>query len=217
MRALSGGGKGAPPAAPGRVAPTQEPASGTEPGPLPAVARKAEVPPQPPIPRDVTTGGIKSEPTVAVTESAQAVGSVGSPRLIGEEMSDILREMCRRGEFSGAVVADDAGLPVADFNCQMDPGAVAACGSVLADTMQKAGRLLNQQETNNISMDIGYVDKITMRRFEIGETPYFLMVICPRTVDERKEIQVSINRIMGVLGRGDRAIGSGPPQASSSP
>lgn len=48
-------------------------------------------------------------------------------RLLGDEISNILRGMCRRGGFAGAVVADAAGLPLADFNCHVDTEAVSAC------------------------------------------------------------------------------------------
>lgn len=145
-------------------------------------------------------------PMRAMPEPAAGRRETGEVLFLGDEIADILRGMCRRGGFAGAVLADASGLPLADFNCPVDPDAVAACSSVLGDAMRQAGRLLRQNEANNISMDINYVDKVALRRFELFGAPYYVMVICPQHVDERSEVEVSIDRLVEVLGRGSRAV-----------
>lgn len=130
-------------------------------------------------------------------------------RFLGDAMSEILGQMCRRGGFFGSVIADAGGLPVADFNCPADPETVAACSCVMGEAMRAAGRFLRERETNNISMDIGGTNKVSVHRFEVGAVPYFLLVICPRVADERGEVEASVKEIAGILGHG----GSGAPRS----
>lgn len=130
-------------------------------------------------------------------------------RFLADEMTEILRDMCRRGGFSGAVVADGRGLPVADFQCPVEPEAMAACCSVLGEAIEHSGRLLRQGGMNGITMEIGQVDKVVLQRFEIEGAPCFLMVICPRAVDVRVETEGSIRRITSVLGRVGQLAGGG--------
>ncbi len=121
--------------------------------------------------------------------------------------------MCRRGRFSGSIITDGAGLLLADHNCPVEPEVVAACGSVLGEAMKQAGELLRQTGANNISLDINYVDKVSLHRFEVGGLPCFLMVICPQQVDERSEIEVSIEQIRAILL--ERASGQTSPPHSA--
>jgi predicted regulator of Ras-like GTPase activity (Roadblock/LC7/MglB family) len=119
----------------------------------------------------------------------------------GGRIEEILESMCLRGGFHGAVVADEGGLAVAEYNCPVETDAVAACSSVLGSAMERAGRLLEQQEANHMTMDINYVDKVVLRQFAMEKEPYFLMIICPQEVDERSELEISIDRVAAVLAR----------------
>lgn len=117
----------------------------------------------------------------------------------GERLSELLAAMCRRGGFHGGVIADGGGLLLADYNCPVEAEAVAACGSVLGGAMEQAGALLKQTGANTLSLDINYVDKVALHRFELGGEPFFLMIICPQIVDERSEVEVSIEQIRAIL------------------
>jgi len=119
----------------------------------------------------------------------------------GGRIEEILESMCLRGGFEGAVIADEGGLAVAEYNCPVETEAVAACSSVLGGAMERAGRLLEQQDSNHMSMDINYVDKVVLRQFEMEEEKYYLLIICPQDVDERSELELSIDRVMKVLAR----------------
>ena len=127
--------------------------------------------------------------------SAPAVESKGG------RIEEILETMCLRGRFHGAVVADRGGLAVAEYNCPVETDAVAACSSILGSAMERAGILLEQQDANHISLDINYVDKVVLRQFVMEGLVYYLMIICPQEVDERSELELSIDRVIGVLSR----------------
>lgn len=139
----------------------------------------------------------------APEKAAVAADGRGEIRFLEDEISDILLSMCRRGGFSGALVADAMGLSLGDFNCPVEPEAAAACSSVLGDAMERAGRLLGQSKADSISMGVNCVDKVALHRFELAGSPCYLMVVCPRHIDERSEVEVSIERLIEVLSRGE--------------
>lgn len=117
----------------------------------------------------------------------------------GDRIEKTLQVMCKRGDFTGAVIADFSGLPIAAYNSPVGTNALAAFTSVLGTALEKAAHLLDQHEADNISMDINYIDKIVLRRFNIEGLQYYLMVICPQNVDERSEIELSIEQIISIL------------------
>ena len=117
----------------------------------------------------------------------------------GARLENLLYAMCKRGGFKGAIIADDDGLPLAIYNSPVQEAAISAFTIVLGDALAKAAKLLDQHDANNISMDINYTDKVVLRRFFIDEIPSYLMVICSQEVDERGEIELSIDQIAGIL------------------
>lgn len=117
----------------------------------------------------------------------------------GDRLENTLYIMCKRGGFVGAVLADNSGLPLAVYNSPVTDEAIAAFTTVLGDALEKAGRLLKQTEANTISMDINYTEKAVLRRFLINDSPYFLMTICPQEVDERAEVELSIDQVTSIL------------------
>ena len=122
------------------------------------------------------------------------------PLYRGDLLENTVVAMCKRGGFNGAVVADSDGLSLAIFNSPVDEDALAAFTVVLGDALEKAGKVLNQQEANYISMDINYTDKVVLRRFLLDdESPFYMMVICRQEVDERDEVELSIDQIRTIL------------------
>ncbi len=107
--------------------------------------------------------------------------------------------MCKRGGFSGAVIADSAGLALADFNPPIDGDVLAAYSAVLGGAFEQAARLLGKRDANNLSLDINYVEKVVARRFVVGDQPCCLLVICPQSIDERSELELSIDQLLEVL------------------
>jgi hypothetical protein len=79
--------------------------------------------------------------------------------------------------------------------------AIGAFAIVLGTALAKAGKLLGQHNAENISIDINYTEKIVLRRFAMGQSPGYLLVICPQEVDERGEVELSIEQIAQILKR----------------
>lgn len=151
--------------------------------------------------RGVLRSPESSAPAASVKNTRQTEPRSAGASSKGGRLEEILESMCLRGDFQGAVVADEGGLAVAEFRCPVESEAVAACSSVLGGAMQRAGRLLEQPDVSHLSMDINYVDKVVLRQFKLDTEIYYLLVICPQQVDERSEVEVTIDRISGVLGR----------------
>lgn len=134
--------------------------------------------------------------------SGQAKSTVQEKTAIvyrGDRLNEALVSMCNRGDFHGAALADNRGLPLAVYNSPVDDDVIAAFTSVLGDSLDKTTRLLNQPAANNISMDINYMDKLVLRKFFIGNEPYFLLIISPQHVDERAEVELTITHISSIL------------------
>lgn len=163
------------------------PAAATASSPRP-VAPEAVQPPE------------RGEPAVAA--APEAAEKKPEKKFRGDKLEDTLDEMCRRGGFTGAVVADNTGLPLAVHNSPVGADAIAAFTTVLGGALEKAGTLLGQHGAETISMDISYADKVVLRLFTIEGKPYFIMILCPRNSDERGEIELSIKRIVAILTQG---------------
>jgi hypothetical protein len=141
----------------------------------------------------------ETKPMAEPVAEPTAEPAVDSERL--DPLEHALLRMCKRGGFHGAVLADFGGLPLAIHNSPVEGDLLAAFTTVMGESLVKAATLLNHTNANNISMDINYVDKIVLREFAVGEAQYFLMIICPQTVDERAEVEVSIAHISEIISR----------------
>lgn len=135
---------------------------------------------------------VASSPDIAAA-TAERSGSRG------DRIENALEVLCRRGGFKGAVIADTGGLPLAVYNSPVGANALAAFTSVLGSALEKAGHLLEQHGADNISMDINYADKVVLRRFSVEGFQYYLMIICPQNIDERSEIELSLEQMIAIL------------------
>jgi hypothetical protein len=117
----------------------------------------------------------------------------------GDQLEITVESMCKRGGFSSAVVTDSDGLLLAVYNTPVDDDALTAFTVVMGDALEKAGTLLNQREANYISIDMNYTDKAVLRRFFINDIPFYMMIICPQRVDEKAEVELSIEQITSLL------------------
>lgn len=113
----------------------------------------------------------------------------------GSELNEILKEMCEKNHFHGAVVADEMGFPLADHQSPLSTDALAAFTSVLGDSLEKANSILDVQNANNISMDISENDKLSLRKFEVLNSTYFLITVCPLEVEPLGVMEVAVSRI----------------------
>lgn len=132
-------------------------------------------------------------------DAAHLQAAADKSRFRGGRLEVALEVMCRRGRFIGAVIADVDGLPFAVFNSPVGANAIAAFTSVLGDALRKAAHLLDEHNADNISMDVNYTDKVVLRRFVVEGQQYYLMVICPQNVDERTEIELSLEQFITLM------------------
>ena len=116
-----------------------------------------------------------------------------------DKLENELETMCRQANFYGAVLSDATGLVVADFNSPFEPDHVAAYASVLEHAVEESDKLLNLQDISDISIGINTVDKLVATRFIVDAEPYFLMIFCPRKIDEKPWLDNSIKRLEKIL------------------
>lgn len=117
----------------------------------------------------------------------------------GDLLEEALVSMCRRGDFTGSVLADNNGLPLAIYNSPVETDALAAFTSILGRSLEETRRLFDQSDANNISIDINYIDKVVLRKFLVNDEPFFLMIISPQEVDVIAELELCINYISAIL------------------
>ncbi len=117
----------------------------------------------------------------------------------GDQLESCLHALCHRGGLSGAMIADDNGFAVAAYNSPVESEVFAALASVLGETIDKAVFFLGQQGANNISLDVNYADKVVVRKFSVADNPFYLIIVCPQHIDERSEVELSIEQIKSIL------------------
>ncbi len=145
---------------------------------------------------ETKSDGLNTQPAAITPTSDKAE----SPDVYQEEqLENTLVTMCKRGGFNSAVIADKNGFPMAAYNSPVKDENIVAFTSVLGVALEGAGNLLDDQAANHITLDINYTDKASLRLFHINDEPYFLMVICPQEVDEKVEVELSIERIITIL------------------
>jgi predicted regulator of Ras-like GTPase activity (Roadblock/LC7/MglB family) len=117
----------------------------------------------------------------------------------GDRLTSALEGMCLRAGFEGAVMADQDGLALAAYNSPMDADRLAAFTSVLARALEGAGSMLDQRDANNLSLDINYSSKVVLKRFEARGRRTFLLVVCGQDVDERSEVEATVEQLSSLL------------------
>ena len=134
-------------------------------------------------------------------ETSEAVDTTGSD---GEKFEDdfytnLLKELCEKSDYYGAVLADEMGFPLADYNCPINTDALAAFTSVLGDSLEKAESILEQEDANNITLEINESDKVALRRLNALNSTYFLLVICPQAAVFPGLVELTISEIIAKL------------------
>ncbi len=156
----------------------------------PAAVSPAPRPVSPSIAQPTTYPGAHPVPQVVPARQ---------PVYRAERVRQLLADMCKRGGFSGALLADRSGLALAEFNSPLDVDALAAFASVIGGVLEQAEKLLGKRDANNLALDINYVEKIVVRKFALAQQPAFLLLVCPQSIDERREVELSIDLIAAVL------------------
>lgn len=164
-----------------------------------AAAVTASPPPAPGPPRPAALPSRPPEVAVRSLPSAAPAPAGGPPLYRADRIRQLLANLCKRGGFSAAMLADRSGLALAEFNSPFELDSLAAFASVAGEALEQAGKLLGKRDANNLSLDINYVEKIVVRRFLLAQQPAFLLLVCPQSIDERSEVELSIDLIVAVL------------------
>lgn len=117
----------------------------------------------------------------------------------GDQLAELLSAMCQRAGFQGAAVVDEQGLTYGMYNSPVEGKDLSALTTLLADAMGKAGRLLDQYDANTISMAINSRDKGVLQKFAVGDNSFFVLVFCEQELDERSEVELSIEQLTATL------------------
>jgi len=147
------------------------------PGPEPAVAEGTGFDDPEPFSLPTTAGGYRAD-----------------------RLDEALVALCRRGGFHGAVLADEAGLPLAVHNSPVEVEVLGAFAAVLGEALNTASRFLDRRGAEYISMDVDYAQKAALRRFSVATQQLYLMVLCDQGIDERSELELAANEIPEILG-----------------
>jgi chromosome partitioning protein len=113
--------------------------------------------------------------------------------------SNLLKELCEKSEYYGAVVADEMGFPLSAYNCPGSIDTLAAFTSVLGDSLAKAENILELEGANNITLEINESDKVALRRFNALNSTYFLLVLCPQAAVFPGLVELTISEIITKL------------------
>ncbi len=137
----------------------------------------------------------------APPSSVEHVSGVAESEFVGDRLENLLMRLCRQSGFQSAVVADHQGLTIAEHNTPIEGDQLSAFSSVLGSVIDKIPQFFGQYDANNISVDINYADKAVVRKFLVGDTPFFLLIICSQDIDERAYIELFSDQITTFLDR----------------
>lgn len=120
----------------------------------------------------------------------------------GDRLRQTLERLCARAHLRGAAVADAHGLPLASHDFPYSVDAIGALASVMGEAMAKVQSVTRDGEAVSVAIDIGFADKLVARRFGSEDETYFILAVCPQDLDERGELELSIEEIRSVVARG---------------
>jgi len=121
------------------------------------------------------------------------------PPVKSDHISLILQDLCTNGGCRGAVIADEMGLPLAEYQTPFGVDAMATFASMLGEALVNAESILEAPEANNIVMEINEDEKLVMRRFSIMGSYYFLLAVCLQEKEVAGEIGYAADRIAAEL------------------
>lgn len=117
----------------------------------------------------------------------------------GERLERSLADMCARAGFKSAVVVDSRGLPLADHLSSIPIESVGALSAVLGDALLRVSSILGQAPLPLLSIDVDLTDKLVLRRIEANNDNYFLAVVAPQQLDERSDLELSVDQIATII------------------
>lgn len=117
-------------------------------------------------------------------------------------LEDILADLCRRGGFSGAMIADDMGLPVAVSHLRQNQDALAALATVMGESLKQADAILDLKEAETLSLWMSKDEKIILRSFTAQESKLYLLVFAPTNAEPASLLNKAVSIITAALASG---------------
>jgi hypothetical protein len=117
----------------------------------------------------------------------------------GDRLENILALLCERERFTGALVTDSSGLPLAASSNVAASENLAAFSTVLGDALVKASSYLGQDDASDVSLDINARQRIVLRRFDLEGRSCYLLVVCDASCEPRRAMGEAIPGIVATL------------------
>jgi predicted regulator of Ras-like GTPase activity (Roadblock/LC7/MglB family) len=133
-------------------------------------------------------GDLPATPLVASPQSSRS-----------DRLHNILALLCEREGFTGALVTDNSGLPLAASSAAAASENLAAFSTVLGDALVKASSYLGQDDATDVSLDINARQRIVLRRFALEGRPCYLLVLCTAGQEPRRAMAAAIPGIVSTL------------------
>jgi len=112
-----------------------------------------------------------------------------------DRLNRTVESMCLRAGFTGAVVADSTGLPLASFQAPFGGDVLSALSSVLGEALDRIADYLQVGRLHNMTVDVGHTDKLVLRKFDMEGRWYYLVILCGQETEERSEMELSIEQV----------------------
>lgn len=166
-----------------------------------SVLRTAKAPAAKKSPRRPRRNPKATAPAAAEDAAASEtdLGSVEQLPFRDDRIQHLLGAMCRRAGFTGAVLADREGLPLAAYHSPASIEAASACSSVLGEAMARAASLLEQSHVNHISMTVSETEKICLHTFAVNGLPCHLLILAAQEIDEREEMLQCVRQLTQLI------------------
>ncbi|OGR02337.1 MAG: hypothetical protein A2511_17390 [Deltaproteobacteria bacterium RIFOXYD12_FULL_50_9] len=123
----------------------------------------------------------QDEPTASRTSGIEK--RPANDNTMSAMLEEILADLCRKGGFSGALIADEMGLPLATGNLLQDADALSAFATILGESLKQADTILDCKGAVTVSLEVNQVEKIILRKFQTHDSLYYLMVFAPRQAE----------------------------------
>jgi chromosome partitioning protein len=119
-----------------------------------------------------------------------------------QQLQDVLREFCDRHALQRAVVADEMGFALADYNISAaEADALAAYTPVIGDFLARAASFLELQEADTLSLHVNQAEKYVFRRFNLHANSYYLSVVSPRQLQVHDAMTACVGQIVQMLAK----------------
>ncbi len=146
----------------------------------------------------------KPQTSSELLEAAELLGQLVAESRIGgasrgERLQRALSQMCSRGRLRAAAVIDDQGLPLAVYGDRFRGEVLGALSSIFGHALAQAEKILGSEGMVHISADLEGGEKVAVRPFATGGSGYCLVAVCPLGIDERGEMELSVEQLSAIV------------------